>query len=371
MPQNEKLSPEWRQMLGEHWQEVQREWLHRLGNLTLTGYNSTYSDRPFEVKQMIPGGFSESSVRLNKLIREQLAWTPLEMDQRSEELARRALLIWPSLVVEQALIHKPQEAEIRERAQRRDVSKVPMSPAARHLFEILREKIKTLDTDIIELAEQRSVSYHERAFFLEVIPRKNQIGLLLPLEFNEIQDPSGVVEDASLWKFIVNAAHEGRAGIIGFRQTKQSSTGRRVRLRKTTISASSTTSSTVETRCFGPLRASDVVRRPFHLATVFSLSPSREARALLDSALCWISRRSLGLVRALGRDGTTRPEAAKAHSIGPLSPRAELRARRLVSRQRRSRRARPSTACACQLTGGRPEDGRHRAECELRRLASG
>jgi hypothetical protein len=73
----------------------------------------------------------------------------------------------------------------------------------------------------------------------------------------------------------------------------------------------------------------------------------------------------------LRRGGAARPEAAKGHRIAPLSSSAEARSRRSVSQQRRSRRARPSTFCACQLTGGRPEDGRHRAGCELPRLASG
>jgi hypothetical protein len=45
MPQNERLPAEWRSMLGENWKEVQNIWLHRLGNLTLTGYNS-FRSRP-------------------------------------------------------------------------------------------------------------------------------------------------------------------------------------------------------------------------------------------------------------------------------------------------------------------------------------
>jgi hypothetical protein len=40
MPQNERLSRGWRDMLGESWKDNQKTWLHRLGNLTLTGYNS-------------------------------------------------------------------------------------------------------------------------------------------------------------------------------------------------------------------------------------------------------------------------------------------------------------------------------------------
>ena len=45
MPQNEKIPEAWRVMLGEGWKGVRQTWLHRLGNLTLTGYNSTYSDK--------------------------------------------------------------------------------------------------------------------------------------------------------------------------------------------------------------------------------------------------------------------------------------------------------------------------------------
>ncbi|MCA8917314.1 MAG: DUF262 domain-containing protein, partial [Planctomycetes bacterium] len=42
LPQNEALSPEWQAELGPEWQRIQQTWLHTLGNLTLTGYNSEY-----------------------------------------------------------------------------------------------------------------------------------------------------------------------------------------------------------------------------------------------------------------------------------------------------------------------------------------
>ena len=48
LPQNENLSPKWREALGPEWQRIQQTWLHTLGNLTLTGYNSEYSDHPFQ-----------------------------------------------------------------------------------------------------------------------------------------------------------------------------------------------------------------------------------------------------------------------------------------------------------------------------------
>ncbi|MEN6433014.1 MAG: DUF262 domain-containing protein [Smithella sp.] len=57
MPQNEDLRTEWKTMLGSDWKAVQEMWLHRLGNITLTGYNERYSDRPFADKKTIEGGF--------------------------------------------------------------------------------------------------------------------------------------------------------------------------------------------------------------------------------------------------------------------------------------------------------------------------
>jgi predicted transport protein len=209
LPQNEKLAPAWRKMLGKEWQSVQREWLHRLGNLTLTGYNSTYSARPFEDKKSIAGGFSESSVRLNKYVRDQDQWTAVEIERRGKQLAKRALAIWPALTADRAMIDEIREADMREKAQRHDVSRVSMSGIARALFDMLRQKVLGIDADIIEIAERKSVSYHGPSFFLEVLPRKKRIGLLLPLDFNEIDDASGISEDTSQWKFFVNAQYEG------------------------------------------------------------------------------------------------------------------------------------------------------------------
>lgn len=213
MPQNEDMSSEWREMLGANWADIQRQWLHRLGNLTLTGYNSQYSDRPFAEKRTISGGFEESSVRLNKYVREQAHWTPAQMKARGELLARRALSIWPRLEVDAALVRAAEIYDLQRRAMRRDVGKVHMTQEARVLFEQLRVKVLEIDSDIIELAEPQSVSYHGPDFFLEVLPRKDWINLLLALDFNEANDPHGIAEDASQRKFFFYAQYEGGVNI--------------------------------------------------------------------------------------------------------------------------------------------------------------
>jgi predicted transport protein len=209
MPQNQRLSVEWRRMLGENWKEVQKAWLHRLGNLTLTAYNTKYSDRPFDVKRTIEGGFADSSVRLNKFVREQRTWNEKTISTRTDALAQRAIKVWPALSVPRALINEADRLEVKDLAARRDIGAIKMSAEARALFEELRAQVLALDSDILELAEPNSVSYHSPGFFLEVIPRRYRLTLLLALDFNEIDDPSGLAEDATQWKFFVHARHEG------------------------------------------------------------------------------------------------------------------------------------------------------------------
>jgi predicted transport protein len=209
MPRNERLRPEWRTMLGENWKDVQNTWLNRLGNLTLTGYNSTYSDRPFDEKKTVPGGFADSSVRLNKFVRDQPVWTAAQISERTVALTQRALIAWPPLSVPQSLIDAANHREMREHAARRDVARVGMSAEARALFDERRTHVLALDSDILELAEPNSVSYHGPAFFLEVLPRRYSLTLLLALDFNEIDDPSGIAHDATQWKFFIHARHEG------------------------------------------------------------------------------------------------------------------------------------------------------------------
>ena len=55
------------------------------------------------------------------------------------------------------------------------------------------------------MAERKAVSYHDHDFFLEVIPRKNYLTLLVALDYNEAADEDGYVEDTSGYKFIPNA----------------------------------------------------------------------------------------------------------------------------------------------------------------------
>ncbi|MEC0986300.1 HNH endonuclease family protein [Bacillus safensis] len=79
MPQNKRLSDEWKQDLGEDWEYIHNNYIHTLGNLTLTRYNSELSDKPFKVKRDMEGGFADSPLRLNRGLGQLEVWNEQEM----------------------------------------------------------------------------------------------------------------------------------------------------------------------------------------------------------------------------------------------------------------------------------------------------
>lgn len=104
LPQNENLSVQWRADLGPEWERIQKTYVHTLGNLTLTGYNPEYSDKPFAEKRDMPGGFKESPLRLNAELGQLLHWNEEAILQRARRLAEQAVSVWASPKLEPAIL---------------------------------------------------------------------------------------------------------------------------------------------------------------------------------------------------------------------------------------------------------------------------
>lgn len=92
MPQT--LTQQWKNSLGENWQEIHDIKLHTLGNLTLTGYNSSYSNKTFIEKRDCEKGFKESGLRLNKILCTFEKFGLEEIEKRSSLLIGKALKMW-------------------------------------------------------------------------------------------------------------------------------------------------------------------------------------------------------------------------------------------------------------------------------------
>lgn len=106
MPQH--LTPAWVRSLGDDYEQIHNIWLHRIANLTLTAYNSKYSNSTFEEKKRMTNGFDASGIRMNTSIAKKDKWTLSELEERNQQLTFRALEIWALPSTD----YKPEEKQL-------------------------------------------------------------------------------------------------------------------------------------------------------------------------------------------------------------------------------------------------------------------
>lgn len=93
MPQNNNLSTDWQLMLGKDWVIVKDKYLHTLGNLTLTGYNSELGDKPFVEKKKKLNDAQTKIIALNVDVMGCSTWNEEAINARAERLANQILSI--------------------------------------------------------------------------------------------------------------------------------------------------------------------------------------------------------------------------------------------------------------------------------------
>lgn len=93
MPQ--KLTPAWISELGEDAEKIHADWLHSLANLTLTAYNTKYSNSPFSEKKTMEDGYLQSGIKMTQWIAKKEHWGLAELEDRCGHLTQQALSLWP------------------------------------------------------------------------------------------------------------------------------------------------------------------------------------------------------------------------------------------------------------------------------------
>lgn len=89
MPQ--KLTPQWQIELGKKFENIHSKYLHTIGNLTLSGYNSELSNNSFASKKEI---FIESNINMSRNICEFNEWNETTIVQRATNMFETALKLW-------------------------------------------------------------------------------------------------------------------------------------------------------------------------------------------------------------------------------------------------------------------------------------
>ncbi len=194
MPQ--KLEEEWEKDLGENFQAIHDKYLHTIGNLTLTGYNSTYSNKSFQEKRDMEKGFKDSPLRLNQGLRGLKSFGEEEIKKRANDLVDLALKIWtyPKLDAETLEKYKPKKDKKEKKVY--DLSSYKFSTHSRELFDILSKEIKTLDEKIVENFNQDYISYKFSKNFVDIVVQTKDLKLYLNMKFNELQDEKNLARKA-------------------------------------------------------------------------------------------------------------------------------------------------------------------------------
>lgn len=95
MPQT--LSRTWKREIGANAEDIHEIWLNRLANLTLTGYNATYSNKPFSEKKSCENGFANSPLNINRHVASYEIWGHTALQERQQWLIAHILRTWPAL----------------------------------------------------------------------------------------------------------------------------------------------------------------------------------------------------------------------------------------------------------------------------------
>ena len=199
LPQNPELPVAWREALGPDWAQVQEEWLHRLGNLTLTGYNPELGDRPFPQKRDGKGGFAKSPLHLNEGLGQLERWDVDAMRQRGERLAERAMEVWPAprLSEEQRLAYQPSRSRSKATPYTLEDHPQLANPEIRAIFDALDTGIRSLDPNVSQEVLKLYIAYKAETNFVDIVPQAKRLRLSLNMPFPELDDPKGLAKNVA------------------------------------------------------------------------------------------------------------------------------------------------------------------------------
>lgn len=201
LPQNENLSPKWREALGEDWQRIQQTWLNTLGNLTLTAYNSDYSCRAFADKRDMPDapekGLKQSPLKLNQGLGALETWNEDTIKARAGKLAEIGVSVWPAPKLPQDILvaYRPKSDAATTYAieDHPNLLTATMAP----VFEAFRKAVLALDPCVSEEFLKLYVAYKAESNFVDVVPQAKRLRLALNMRFSELNDPKGLCKDVT------------------------------------------------------------------------------------------------------------------------------------------------------------------------------
>lgn len=192
MPQNTNLNESWKNDLGKNYKDIQKQYIHTIGNLTLTAYNSEMSDKSFEDKLNMTGGFKESALRLNSYIVKQDKWNKDTIEERANKLCKLSEEIWeyPNLseCEMESFLLKNEEVYTLD-------SYEYLSEDNIALFNALDKRILNISSDVKREFKKLYIAYKVESNFVDIVPQKSKFKLNINMKYSDVIDPYDICID--------------------------------------------------------------------------------------------------------------------------------------------------------------------------------
>ena len=195
LPQNKNMRQEWKDALGEKYEEIQAQYINNLGNLTLTRYNSEMGDKPFSEKLEV---YKESAMHmLNKYVVQQTTWNKETIEERAGKLAECACQAWIYPCISEEVKAKYQKSE--ETTQKGyDLSQYDFSNGlVAIIYQKLHEAILEVEPKAKVEYKKLYIAYKLKTNFVDIVVQKSRLRLTVNLDFEEVYDPSGICRDVT------------------------------------------------------------------------------------------------------------------------------------------------------------------------------
>ena len=195
LPQNKNMRKEWKDALGENYEEIQAQYINNLGNLTLTRYNSEMGDKPFSEKLEV---YKESAMHmLNKYVVQQTTWNKETIEERASRLAECACKAWeyPSMSEEVKTKYQKTEEPVQKGY---DLSQYDFSNGlVEILYQKLHEAILQVEPKAKVEYKKLYIAYKLKTNFVDIVVQKSRLRLSINLDFDEVYDPNGICRDVT------------------------------------------------------------------------------------------------------------------------------------------------------------------------------
>ena len=211
LPETDDLKKHCQEVLGENWKEIQKNNMHRIGNLTITKgvYNSQMSNLPFKDKLNVVGGIRDSHYKISDSVLfytdennqkiERNVWNLDSINERSKLLAEQAVNIWKYPVLTEEQLKPYKNINKQEKFIYQDMNHFPeMSDNIKNVFEQFDKAIQNLDPNVTKMIAKHYIAYkYDYSNFAEIIIYKNSINIILDIPYEDLEDKLNLVENIS------------------------------------------------------------------------------------------------------------------------------------------------------------------------------